>query len=125
MRTLHELLSAFQDSTSSDLHLTEDESPCIRVNGDLFLLEGFEPFSPSDMAKMTEELVGQENFERFNAENELDMAIEFKGDRMRVNIYRQQKKIAWALRLLPSCFFPLDKLGLSPSITSMACTLQK
>lgn len=125
MRTLHELLSAFQDSTSSDLHLTESEPPYIRVNGDLFHLEGFEPFSDSDMVRMTEELVGPDNFNRFNAENELDMAIEFKGDRMRVNIYRQQKKIAWALRLLPSRFFPLDKLGLPPSITGMACTLQK
>lgn len=119
------LLSAFKESHSSDLHLTSGGVPYIRIHGGLFPLEEFSAVTEREMEHLTEHLVGFEAYKRFQSENELDMAITYQGDRMRVNIYRQQKKIAWALRLLPSRFFALDELGISADILHSACKMQK
>ncbi len=125
MIELKDLLAGFKDAESSDLHLTSGGFPYIRLHGDLHVLPDFPAVSEAEMEKLTIELVGRDNYDRFKAENELDIAIEFDGDRMRVNIYRQQKQIAWALRLLPSRFFPLEQLGIPLQILKSACTMQK
>lgn len=122
---LDTLLTAFKNSRSSDLHLTSGGVPYIRVHGGLFPLEDFPVIEEKVMEHLTEHLVGFEAYKRFQTENELDMAITYQGDRMRVNIYRQQKKIAWALRLLPSKFFALEELGISMPVLEMACKMQK
>lgn len=125
MIDINTLLTAFKASDSSDLHITENEQPYIRVHGNLTELGDFAPFTRKNMEQLTLELVGKENYDRFNKENELDMAIDFEGDRLRVNIYRQQKKIAWALRMLPSKFFELSELGISVEVLKNICKLQK
>ncbi len=122
---LDALLSALRTSRASDLHLTEGEVPRLRIHGDLHPLEGVPAPSADTLRVLTEALVGKENLEQFERENELDMAISYGPDRLRVNLYRQQRKIAWAIRLLPSEFFPLEKLGLPPQIIQSACTMQK
>ncbi len=125
MTDLKTLLSAFREANSSDLHLTSEGGPYIRRNGELFPLPDFPAVASGEMESLTLELVGRENYEKFRRENELDMAVGLEGDRMRVNIYRQQKKIAWALRLLPSGFFPLEQLGIPLPVLRAACTMQK
>lgn len=122
---LKTLLEAFKNKNSSDLHLTDNGIPYVRKHGELIPLAGFPEVSKEELEKLTEELVGKENYAKFLQEKELDIAIGFEGDRMRVNIYRQQKKIAWALRLLPSRFFALEELGISLPILKMACQMQK
>lgn len=122
---LDRLLSAFKEAKSSDLHLTGGGVPYIRIHGGLFPMPEFPAVSDQEMETLTEQLVGEEAYKRFLSDNELDMAITYQGDRMRVNIYRQQKKIAWALRLLPSKFFALEELGISMQVLQMACTMQK
>ena len=125
MSELSNLLHRFKESESSDLHLTEEGVPYVRVHGELLSMPDQNVVPAEQLRQMTVELVGKEQFEQFMREDELDMAITFEGHRIRVNIYRQQQKISWSLRLLPSEFFPLDKLGLPTQITNAACTMQK
>ena len=125
MITLNNILQAFKDSDSSDLHLTTNEVPYIRKNGELIPMQEFEPCSEDNMGKLTQELVGEENYAKFLKENELDMAVNFADDRLRVNVYRQQKKISWALRMLPSKFFKLEELGINTQVLETACKMQK
>lgn len=125
MIELKALLEAFRSRNSSDLHLTSDGVPYCRLNGALYPLPDLPVVSAEEMNSLTIELVGKEKMEKFNTENELDMAIEFGGDRMRINIYRQQRKICWALRLLPSKFFALEQLGIPMPILQSACVMQK
>lgn len=125
MTDLKMLLSAFTDSDYSDLHLTADGPPYIRSQGELKLLGNFSAVTDDEMQNMTIELVGEVHYKEFEEENELDIAIEFAERWIRVNIYRQKHKIAWALRLLPSKFFPLESLGIPLEILQSACTMQK
>ncbi len=122
---LEQLLSEFIDSGSSDLHVKEEAVPYIRLHGALVPMENSEIVDRNTIEEMTEELVGKDKYAEFLQENELDMAVSYKENRLRINVYVQQKKIAWALRALPSEFFPLDKLGLPAQVCDMACNLQK
>lgn len=125
MEDLKHLLDAFVAAQSSDLHLKEDCPPYIRRHGEIIPLPDFAPIPAATLTALTKELVGEANFARFNHDNELDMAISYQEQRMRINLYRQQNAIAWSLRLLPAEFFPLEALGLPPMVTDMACTLHK
>ena len=125
MSGLKELLHRFCKEEFSDLHLTEEGAPYVRIHGELLPLAGAAAVSGEKLREMSRELVGEEKFEAFMREGELDMAVTFEERRIRVNVYRQQGKISWSLRLLPAEFFPLDKLGLPPQILHSACTMQK
>ncbi len=125
MITLQELLQEFENSSSSDMHITSDEFTYIRVNGNLVPFEAIPKFSDAELEVLTKDLVGEENYNKFCRENELDMAVSFNNNRLRVNIYRQQKKISWALRMLPSRFFKLEQLGIPVPVLNKICTMQK
>ena len=122
---LDRLLKEFIDSGSSDLHISANEPPYYRVHGALIPMPEFEILRADKIAALTKELVGEEKFADFEKENELDMAVSYKDYRLRINVYMQQKTIAWALRALPSEFYPLDKLGLPLQICEKACGLHK
>ncbi|QSH42620.1 PilT/PilU family type 4a pilus ATPase [Lentisphaerota bacterium] len=118
-------MDKFIKTGASDLHVTADELPYIRIHGSIEPLEGEGTITNEQLAKMSLAMVGEEKFADFKRDHELDMAVNFGETRLRLNLYRQQCKIAWALRALPSKFFPLDKLGLPLQICEQARTLQK
>lgn len=125
MTLLSELLTAFQKSGSSDLHLTEGSFPHIRKHGRLTVLPGATIISSADIEDLTKELVGMNKYEKFLRENELDVGADYGIDRIRINLYRQKGKIAWALRLLPSRLFPLEQLGIPLPVLQTICSMQK
>jgi len=120
------LIDEFIESDSTDLHVAADNPPYIRMHGSLFPMEGEAPIPSETVKKMTKELVGDANFAKFRKERELDMALTVKGDRrMRINLYFQQGTIAWALRLLPPDFFPIEKLGIPLELCRKICALHQ
>lgn len=123
--TLSQLLADFINSGSSDLHVTAEDVPYIRLHGYLIPMPGYPPITAEQLSAFSRELVGERMFKQFEAEHELDAAVSFEDSRLRINMYVQQRKTAWALRALPTEFFPLDKLGIPPAICTMASTLQK
>lgn len=125
MTPLQELLTAFQKSGASDLHLTPDIVPYIRRYGELVPMPDSREFSADEVRAMTAELVGKDAFERFRQEKELDAAVEFNGSRLRVNLYFQRDKTAWSLRMLPSEFIPLERLGIPVNVLDTVCRMQK
>ena len=125
MSNLEYLLATFKNSRSSDLHVTSNKVPYIRWHGELYPLNDYPVISAEELENLTRELVGDEHYGQFLRENELDMAISFQNSRMRVNVYRQQGLIAWALRILPERFFALEELGISLPVLQSVCTMQK
>lgn len=125
MTPLQELLAAFQGSRSSDFHLTPDIVPYIRRHGELIPMPDSRPYSAEEVQTMTLELVGKEHFTDFQRDRELDVAIEFNGDRLRVNLYLQRNRIAWSIRLLPSELIALDSLGIPLDVLHTVCRMQK
>lgn len=125
MPALSQLLTDFIATGASDLHLTAGGLPTLRLHGYMLPLKGYNPIGADELYALTRELIGEENLKEFEVGNELDMAVSFAETRLRINLYKQQQKLTWSLRALPNSFFPLEKLGLPPSVCEMAATLQK
>ncbi len=125
MLTIQLLIDTLIERKSSDLHLTADVPPAYRIHGELIQLTDMHTPTQEEMVTLSKELVGENYYKKFEEENELDAAISYKEYRIRVNFYVQMNKIAWALRLLPDRFFPLDMLGLPEQVVQNITQMQK
>ena len=101
---------------ASDIHLTVGQPPFFRVNGELFLRG--EILTESTVEKFLDELLSP----KLRAEFEKNLAVDFShvdetiNRRFRVNVYRQRKFPALALRLIAKEIPSLDKLGAPPAL---------
>jgi twitching motility protein PilT len=112
------LLEELVVSAGSDLHLAHAVPPQFRVHGKLCLRAPFScPLTADQVDGLIHSLVSDEEWSRLGESGELDRALDGPGGaRLRLNAYRQNGHLAAAIRLLPSAFFPLDKLGIDPGM---------
>lgn len=123
---LDDVFRLLTESGASDLHWSEGGMLHLRVNG--FLEPAEIPISVAGIPfeELTVHLIGRENFETFLDRREYDGArTVLGGSRIRVNVFFKRGRIAWAVRLLPSEFFPLESLGLDLDICSRICELKQ
>ncbi|MHA3771333.1 type IV pilus twitching motility protein PilT [Verrucomicrobiota bacterium sgz303538] len=124
------LLTACIAHDGSDLHLTPNLSPHIRIHGELAPLAGEGALSVDDVRRLAEELAMRATG-RSDALQEdempsgsLDGATTAAGGvRFRFNIFRRQNQLAIALRRLEDRFRSLAELGLPESLNSL-CKLR-
>lgn len=102
---------------ASDIHLSADEVPRIRVDGALEPMIGIsDPLSAVWLESALLGIMTPHQRVLFEDENEVDMSHEVPGvGRFRVNVYRQLGQIASAFRLIPEKVASLSDLGV-PSI---------
>lgn len=93
---------------SSDIHLSFGSKPKIRVDGDLIDLPGHEPLTEADCEDISRQLADED----FPKIGEQDFAVQIAGHRLRVNVYRQSKHVACALRILSDNIPNLEDLNL-------------
>jgi len=116
MVSMSELFLMMHERGASDLHLTAGAPPTLRIDGELVPT----PFEKLN-AEMTQSLVfsmmTDEQRQRFEATNELDMAFGLKGiGRLRMNVFRQRGAVGAAIRSIPQSFMTFEELGLPPVI---------
>ncbi len=120
MSTMNRYLEMMAERKASDLFLTSDSAPIIKVEG------RFEPAHETALtANIVEQLClsmmdeGQQA--RFASEMEIDLAVEHAGvGRYRVNVFRQRGKVAAAIRYLPLNIPTLEALNMPPAMTELA-----
>ncbi|MDQ1609724.1 MAG: twitching motility protein PilT [Microbacteriaceae bacterium] len=115
-----DLLAALQEVVfqgASDLHMTANASPMLRVDGGLRPAGDATPWSrPKLMAALGSILTPQQktNFER---ELELDFAYTISANaRFRVNYYQQRGSVGAAFRIIPTEIKVLKDLGVPDSV---------
>ena len=87
--TLHELLSIVVEREASDLHLSCQTSPQIRIDGTLEALEQFERLASSDVQRLIYSVLTEPQRQRFEAGHDLDFSIDVEElARFRCNVYR-------------------------------------
>jgi twitching motility protein PilT len=111
------LLSVAARHEASDVHLTADAPPLMRVDGDLKAVPGHaEPLSALWVESAALGLMSPAQRDEFAERHEVDLAHASDGlGRFRVNVYRQLGSIAVALRFIPERVFTLEELG-APAI---------
>ena len=98
---------------ASDLHLSSDQPPHVRVEGDLEPLETYKSPDPERLERLLLEIVPKANREELERINQTDFGYELDGTgRFRVNVYRERRGLGAAFRLIPQRILTPEELGL-------------
>ena len=119
--TLPDLLKKMTDLGGSDLHLSTNSAPQVRVHGHLAPLPGFGSMSPSDTKRLAYSVLTDSQKHRFEENLELDFSFGLKGmSRFRANIFNQKGAVGAVFRAIPYEIKTFDALGL-PAVVSDMC----
>lgn len=117
---LRDLLLLTIQKKASDLHLTYDTPPVLRIDGKL-MLTNKEPLSREELKKMIYSILTDNQKEKFEKDKELDFSLTLSGlDRFRVNIHMQRGAVEAAFRRIPLFIPNMEELGLPPVIADFA-----
>ena len=121
--TLHvdDLLRYAVGIGASDLHLTVNMPPTLRLHGALRPLEDVERLDNDVLREMIYSILTQSQREQFEEEHELDTSHSIAGvGRFRVNVCMQRGTIAVALRPIPHDVPEFSTLGVPESVAGFA-----
>ena len=114
--TLNALLKTMVEQGGSDLHITTNSPPQIRVDGVLHALD-IPPMSPSDTKQICYAILTDNQKHRLEENLEIDFSFGIKGlSRFRANVYHQRGAIAGAFRTIPYEIRSFRDLGLPPVV---------
>ena len=120
MATLPELLKTLVDVNGSDLHLTTQTPPQIRVHGKLQTLD-LPPLGPAETKSLAYSVLTDAQKKRFEETMELDFSFGIKGlARFRVNMFNQRGAVGAVYRVIPEQIKGFNELGLPPVLASLA-----
>jgi twitching motility protein PilT len=120
MATLPELLRTAVDMGASDLHLSIDTPPQVRVHGDLKRLE-MAALTPTDSKALTYSVLTDAQKKRFEETLELDFSFGIRGlARFRCNMYNQRGAVSAAYRQIPERIRGFDELHLPSVLAKLA-----
>jgi twitching motility protein PilT len=117
---LPQLLKIMVDESGTDLHITTNSPPIIRVHGSLRRIE-HPPLSPAETKQVIYSILNDTQKYKFEENWELDFSFGIKGlARFRANVFMQRGAVAGAFRRIPYEIHSFEKLGLPPVIASLS-----
>ena len=117
--TMHQLLKTLVDQGGTDLHVTTNSPPQIRVDGKMIPLQA-PPMTPAETKSLVYSVLTDAQKHRFEENLELDFSFGVKGlARFRANIFFQRGAVAGALRTIPWEILTFKDLGLPPVIEQL------
>ena len=120
MATLPELLKTLVDNHGSDLHITTNTPPQIRVHGHLAPLD-LPPLGPAETKGLAYSVLTDAQKKRFEETLELDFSFGVRGiARFRCNVFNQRGSVAAVYRVIPEVIKSFGELGLPPVIATLA-----
>jgi twitching motility protein PilT len=121
VHSIDELLSGMDVLKASDLHLTAESPPVVRIRGDLQPLDELAPLSPEDTQQLIYRILSTEQQKRLEVERQIDLSYSVSGvARFRVNVFFQKGALGAAFRLIPYKILTLEELRLPGSLHEMA-----
>ena len=119
-----DLIAALTDvlySGASDLHVTVNAPPTIRVDGVLRQVDGTSVWNRAKVTSALLSILTPEQRIAFDKDLELDLAYTLSANaRFRVNIYQQRNSMGAAFRLIPTEIKQLKDLGVPETIGRFA-----
>ncbi len=120
MANLHDLLKTLVEGGGSDLHITTNSPPQIRVDGQLKPLD-VPPLNAVETKQLCYSVLTDSQKHKFEEENELDLSFGVKGlSRFRGNIFVQRGAVAGVFRVIPYKIMSFEELGLPPVVKDLA-----
>ena len=104
---------------ATDLHVSADSPPLMRVDGQLMALP-FPPLTANETKNLCYSLLTDSQRHRFEEESELDFSFGIRGvSRFRGNLFVQKGNIGGAFRTIPHEVRSLADLGLPPVVAEL------
>ncbi len=120
MANLHQLLKAMIEKGASDLHITTNSPPQLRIDGKLHPLK-MPPMNPPETKQLCYSILTDAQKHRFEETWELDLSFGVRGlSRFRGNIFMQRGAVAGAFRAIPYKILSFEELGLPKVVTELA-----
>jgi len=114
--TLNQLLKTMVEQGGSDLHVTTNSPPQVRVDGVLKPLN-LPPMTPTETKQLAYSILTDNQKHRLEEDLELDFSFGIKGlARFRANVFHQRGAIAGAFRTIPYEIRSFRELGLPPIV---------
>ena len=116
------LLKEMVDRCGSDLYITADSAPVIRVEGLNQTVEG-EPLTPTEVEALANSLMTERQRASFEEELEMNLGISSsKLGRFRINVFRQRGSVGVVVRQIKTQIPSLDELGLPAILKEIVLT---
>src|SRR5262247_3637135 len=120
MATLPELLKTTVEMDGSDLHITTNTPPQIRIHGHLQRLQMPE-MNPSETKALVYSVLTDAQKKRFEESKELDFSFGIRGlARFRCNVFNQRGAVGAVYRVIPEKIRSLQDLNLPPVLGTLA-----
>ncbi len=117
--SLSDLLKRMLEMNGSDLHITTNSPPQIRVHGHLVPLD-LPQMTPAETKQLAYSVMTDSQKHRFEESLELDFSFGLKGlARFRANVFNQRGASAAVFRLIPFEIKSFNQLGLAPVVSKM------
>jgi twitching motility protein PilT len=114
MININGLLKLTMEKGASDIHITVNSAPVIRIDGKLQLTD-FPVLRPDDTKALIYSILNDDQKAIFEKDKELDFSFSLPNmDRFRVNIHYQKGSVEGAFRRIPQQIPRLEDLGLPP-----------
>lgn len=118
--TLNALLKTMVEQGGSDLHLTTNAPPMIRVDGRLQPLD-LPPLTPTETKQIAYSILTDIQKHRLEEDLEIDFSFGIKGlSRFRANVFHQRGAVASVFRTIPYEIRAFRELGL-PAVVERIC----
>ena len=117
---LKQMLVEMLNRKASDLHIRVGVRPHLRVNGVLEQI-ATDPVSIESMEKIVSQILNEQQLERYQRKNEMDLALSVaKLGRFRINLYRQRGTSGIAIRAVNTAVPGFSDLNLPEAIAKLA-----
>ncbi len=117
--TLSDLLKKLLELNGSDLHITTNSPPQVRVHGHLQPLD-MPPLGPADTKQLAYSVMADAQKHHFEEDLELDFSFGLKGlARFRANIFNQRGAVAAVFRVIPFEIKSFAQLNLPPVVAKL------
>ncbi|MCP2518945.1 type IV pilus twitching motility protein PilT [Candidatus Aminicenantes bacterium AC-708-M15] len=118
-KTLQEFLKIAIERDATDLHITTNVPPMLRINGVLVPVD-HPPLTASDTKNLIYSILNDAQKKKFEENLELDFSFGIKGlARFRANIFMQRGAVAGAFRRIPWEIYSFEYLGIPPRVAEL------
>ncbi len=106
---------------ASDIHIRAGHQIMMRLDGRIRQVKGSPEMSDEMIERLIYPLMSKYHLSLFKEENQVDLSLsDNKGNRVRVNMFRQLGRLAVVMRVIENVIPDPDALGLPPQVRNIA-----
>jgi twitching motility protein PilT len=118
------LMKAMLARDASDLHLSSETLPHMRIDGDMVAIEEYGVITHEKLKAMLFSVAPDKNRKQWEEQRDTDFAYDMAAARFRINVFEDRRGIGAVLRQIPNKIRTAEEIGLSRHVLDL-CFLTK